>query len=484
LTIAKLRNLARGSIFVQILLPVIAVIVIVAAANLIASNYVSPNQDPQFPVMTKNTNFRIKLVVSNLSLPTSMAFLDHHNILVVEKNTGYVRLISDNKLRTEPLLKLNVSSQGERGLLGLAILNKSNSNDNSISQITSKSIDSEKDIKSRHPFASSLLPKRLPNSVTKAYVFFYLTELEKNSEARNVIYRFEWNGSALTNPKLIMESPVVAGIFHNGGKMIIGPRDHQLYVVIGDLNSPNTVMQNYKYGKKSSYSSVILRINPLTGLPSADNPFLNNKTTGSGITNITGLDYLYAYGIRNSFGLAFDPLTGSLWDTENGENTYDEINLVKPGFNSGWDKIMGPIARNNDTTAQNKLVDLPGSFYSDPKFSWRTPIGVTAIEFFNSSKFGTKYENSIFVGDINQGNIYYFEVNNPYRTSLNMNDGLHSELVDHVADNKNESLENLFATNFQGRITDIQTGPDGNLYILTYFDGKIYKIIHNSRSAN
>jgi glucose/arabinose dehydrogenase len=65
-----------------------------------------------------------------------------------------------------------------------------------------------------------------------------------------------------------------------------------------------------------------------------------------------------------------------------------------------------------------------------------------------------------------------------------MNDGLHSELVDHVADNKNESLEDLFATNFQGRITDIQTGPDGNLYILTYFDGKIYKIIHNSRSAN
>jgi glucose/arabinose dehydrogenase len=154
LTIAKRRNLARGSIFVQILLPVIAAIVIVAAADLVATNYVSPNQDPQFPVMTKNTNFRIELVVSNLSLPTSMAFLDYHNILAVEKNTGYVRLISDNKLRTEPLLKLNVSSQGERGLLGLAILNKSNSNGNSISQITSKSIDSEKDIKIKYKFSS------------------------------------------------------------------------------------------------------------------------------------------------------------------------------------------------------------------------------------------------------------------------------------------------------------------------------------------
>jgi glucose/arabinose dehydrogenase len=52
-----------------------------------------------------------------------------------------------------------------------------------------------------------------------------------------------------------------------------------------------------------------------------------------------------------------------------------------------------------------------------------------------------------------------------------------------VADNKNESVENLFATNFQGRITDIKTGPDGNLYILTYFDGKIYKIIPKNNSA-
>ena len=480
MTIVKRRNLAQGSIFIQILIAVIAAIVLVAVANLVVSNYVSPNRDPQFPIVAKNTDYRVELVASNLSLPTSMAFLDQHNILVVEKNTGEVRLISDNRLRTEPLLKLNVSSQGERGLLGLAILNNINSN----SDITSKSTDSEKDIKIRYSFASALSPKRLPNSIVKAYVFFYLTEVEKNNEAKNVIYRYEWNGNALTNPKMILESPAVAGIFHNGGKMIIGPRDHQLYATIGDLNSPNTVMQNYKYGKKSSYSSVILRINPLTGLPSAGNPFFNNKRTDSGMMEISGLDYLYAYGVRNSFGLAFDPLTGSLWDTENGENTYDEINLVKPGFNSGWDKIMGPITRNNDTAVQNKLVDLPGSYYSDPKFSWRTPIGVTAIEFFNSSKFGIKYENNIFIGDINHGNIYYFEVFNPDRTSLNLKDGQYSGLADRVADNKNESLENLFATNFQGRITDIKTGPDGNLYILTYFDGKIYKITPNSSSAN
>ncbi|MGC2384021.1 MAG: PQQ-dependent sugar dehydrogenase, partial [Nitrososphaeraceae archaeon] len=141
---------------------------------------------------------------------------------------------------------------------------------------------------------------------------------------------------------------------------------------------------------------------------------------GPGITdnNHKDLDYYYAYGIRNSFGLSFDSVTGILWDTENGQNTYDEINTVKPGFNSGWDKAMGPISRNNYTSIESKLFDLPGSYYSDPKFSWRIPIGVTAIEFFNSSIIGKEYKNNIFVGDINNGNIYYFQVNNKNRTTL------------------------------------------------------------------
>jgi glucose/arabinose dehydrogenase len=433
-------------------------------------NYVIHNQDPHYPVLAKNADLRIELVASNLSFPTNMAFLDHSNILVLEKNTGDVRLISDGMLRPKPLLRLNVEGQGEGGLLGLAILNN-----------TSPVVESGKDKKGQlQSSSSSLSPTHLFPPIPKAYAFIYYTELKKTGESKNVIYRYDWNGNSLINPKLILELPSSVGIYHNGGKMIIGPRDHQLYVTVGDLNSPNTVMQNYKYGKKSSYSSVILRINPISGLPSADNPFLNDKISDS-TTDIAGLAYSYAYGIRNSFGMAFDPVTGFLWDTENGENTYDEINLVKSGFNSGWDKVMGPISRNNDSSTKSKLFDLPGSCYSDPKFSWLVSIGVTAIEFFNSSNFGIKYKNNIFIGDINLGNIYYFEVNNTNRTDLNLNDGQHSGLIDRVAHNKNEALETLFATNFQGRITDIKTGPDGNLYVLTYFDGKVYKITPKNR---
>ena len=115
-----------------------------------------------------------------------------------------------------------------------------------------------------------------------------------------------------------------------------------------------------------------------------------------------------------------------------------------------------------------------GSHYSDRVFSWRYAIGVTDIEFFNSSKLGSEYRNNIFVGDINNGNLYYFQVNHN-RTGLKLecnNDSKFNStgLKDMVVDTKNELSEIIFGSGFKG-ITDIQTGPDGYLYILTYLDG-------------
>jgi glucose/arabinose dehydrogenase len=142
---------------------------------------------------------------------------------------------------------------------------------------------------------------------------------------------------------------------------------------------------------------------------------------------------------------------------------------------------MGPITRNNNNKTDNDLVNFPGSIYADPVFSWKDQIGVTDIEFLNSSKLGDKYADNIFVGDINNGNLYYFEVNDR-RTGLkfdddnNNNNRHHIGLTDFVADNKDELSTIVFGTGF-GRITDIETGPDGFLYILSYQDGKIYRIV-------
>ena len=195
--------------------------------------------------------------------------------------------------------------------------------------------------------------------------------------------------------------------------------------------------------------------------------------------------------IRNSFGIAFDRVTNILWDTENGPSEYDELNVVKPGFNSGWRQVMGPISKSGIT--EDELVNFPNSKYADPVFSWLPSIGITDIEFLNSAKLGDKYVNNIFVGDIGDltnGNLYYFEVNedrtgikfdsNSNSNSSNSSSSSQTGLTDLVADNEQEISAIALGTDFGG-ITDIETGQDGFLYILTLDresdgEGKIYRI--------
>jgi aldose sugar dehydrogenase len=395
-------------------------------------------------------SLKVELVTEGLSFPTSMDFIDSNNILVLQKDTGTVHLVSNGILQKKPVLKVQVDTKGERGLLGIT--------------------HSRKDT-----------------------VFLYFTESDYGDKSlRNRVYRYHWNGTNLLNRTLILDLPAAPGPYHQGGKLKIG-YDNYLYAVIGDLTTIVGVLQNHKDGKKPNDSSVILRVNPDNGSPVDNNPFYSNNYSNSSSNNNSDyyndkddveslLGSYYAYGIRNSFGIDFDPITGALWDTENGEIGYDEVNLIKPGFNSGWAQVMGPITRNNNKT-DNDLVSFPGSIYADPIFSWKAQIGITDIEFLNSSKLGDKYTNNIFVGDINNGNLYYFEVNDR-RTGLKFDNNNNNSSIsrhyiglnDFVVDNDDELSALIFGTGF-GRITDIETGPDGFLYILSYEDGKIYRIV-------
>jgi glucose/arabinose dehydrogenase len=213
-----------------------------------------------------------------------------------------------------------------------------------------------------------------------------------------------------------------------------------------------------------------LKINPNDGSPASDNPFTSDNSEDP-------LKWYQAYGIRNSFGLGVDPVTGTLWDTENGEDSHDEINMITPGFNSDWKLAMGPISGSGIT--QNDLVNFPNSNYNDPVLSFSlidssgttNSSGITDIEFFNSDKLGLVYANNAFVGDIDYGNLYRFQLNDE-RTEFKFDN---PGLEDHVVDNKNELDSIIFGKGFAG-ITDIKTGPDGYLYVLTYVDGKIYRI--------
>jgi aldose sugar dehydrogenase len=386
----------------------------------------------------KDPNLQIETIVEGLSWPTSMAFIDNNNILVLEKEKGAIRLISNGILQETPVLEVDVNSRSERGLLGIAIMN----NDN---------------------------------------VFLYYTESPQNGDQlRNRVYKYQWNDEErlLVNPTLILDLPAFPGPNHDGGKLIIGPGNY-LYAVIGDLNHMGK-LQNVINGPDPDDTGVIFRVNPEDGSPAPDNPFINNN-----YGDLSSLNKYYAYGIRNSFGIAFDPVTNILWDTENGPSEYDEVNVVKPGFNSGWRQVMGPISKSGIT--EDELVNFPNSKYADPVFSWLPSIGITDIEFLNSSKLGDKYVNNIFVGDIGDltnGYLYYFEVNED-RTGIKFNSSSNSNssqtgLTDLVADNEQEMSAIALGTDFGG-ITDIETGQDGFLYILTLDresdgEGKIYRI--------
>jgi hypothetical protein len=113
---------------------------------------------------------------------------------------------------------------------------------------------------------------------------------------------------------------------------------------------------------------------------------------------------------------------------------------------------------------------MPGSHYADPKFSWLSPVGVTAIAFLNSNTLGAQYQGDAFVGDVNNGRIYRFQLN-PGRNGFVLGGGL----ADGVGDSNSELTQLIFASGFSG-VTDLKVGPDGRLYVVSIGDGKIYAI--------
>jgi glucose/arabinose dehydrogenase len=400
------------------------------ALSLILSLHISSSSPALAQPSINVPSLTAELVLDGLSSPTSIAFLDENNILLLEKE-GSVRLISNGQLQPQPLLQLEgVESNNERGLLGIEVMDDK--------------------------------------------VFLYVTEsgaqvegVPTEGDVRNRVYSYTWDGTSLTNPQLLVDLPAGPGTNHQGGKLKIGP-DNQLYVIVGEMQREGQ-LQNIQNGPPPDDTGVILRVNPADGSPSSGNPFSSDPANP--------LSKYYAYGIRNGFGIEFDPVTGQLWDAENGEDVFDEINLVEPGFNSGWKQIMGPIAA-NPGVSESSLVNFPGSQYADPVFSWSESRGVTDIEFFNSTAFGPSYENGIFVGDITTGTLFYFEPNAD-RTGVALeSDPLLSDLI---ADSDEEISSVTFGTGFTG-ITDIETSPDGNMYVLT-FDrgaeglGSLYRIL-------
>jgi glucose/arabinose dehydrogenase len=430
---------------------ILASVVIISLGNncCIYSSYslgLEPPSSKLDPVV-KDSDLRIEEVAEGLELPTTMAFIGDNDFLVLEKEKGTVRRVVNSTILEEPILDLNVATEIDRGLLGIAALQYGQG---------------------------------------KKYVFLYYSESNSANgnysgeneieKVSNRLYRYEFVDGELVRPTLLLDLPATPNR-HPGGQLLIGP-NRDVYLTFGDLNQ-NTTAQNNDTGVQPVGTSAILRLS-LDGKP----------VLGEDREGILGDEYplnmYYAYGIRNSFGIDFDPATGDLWDTENGESVGDEINLVKPGFNSGWNKVqgvwVGTVSEPNESekyifdSNDAVLVDFDGKGrYSEPELSWYENAGLTALRFLNSSIYGEEFENDMFVGDFNNGYLYHFDLNED-RTELSLDGDLEDKIVHH----SQEINKKIFGQGFAG-ISDIEVGPDGYLYIISIGQGKVFKIMNKER---
>jgi len=286
-----------------------------------------------------------------------MAFLGPDDILVLEKASGKVQRVIGGVLQGTPVLDLAVNSASERGLLGIAL----------------------------HPDFPGVpaVYLRWTESTTGADS----TQLSETPLLGNRVDRFIWNGSTLTLDRNIIRlralqedatNPGPRGN-HNGGIIRFGP-DGKLYIFMGD-NGRRGQMQNLPDGPgpagntpddqfggqepdNAHLTGVILRLND-DGTAPSDNPFYTAGGLRGGEVG-ANLQKVFAYGVRNGFGMAFDPFSGNLWDAQNGDDSFSELNRVEAGADLGWVQVMGPLSR----ISEFKAIETSTAFFGLQQVRW------------------------------------------------------------------------------------------------------------------
>jgi aldose sugar dehydrogenase len=479
-------------------------------------------------------NLGVRTVVSGLTTPTTMAFLGPNDFLVLEKNTGQVKRVVNGVVQSV-VLDLSVNFASERGLLGMALHPNFPTNPGVYLFWTCRSTARF----DRDPFRPE--DDACSDDASDMFGQPDTNEILRVPLLGNRVDRFEWTGSGLVFDHNLLKllafqndgAPEPPGQGdaaqpprgnHDGGPLAFGP-DGKLYIAVGDLGRRGQ-MQNLAQGPtpptdddqfggpepdNAHLSGVILRLNDDGSTPT-DNPFFAAGATLGGEAG-ANIQRLFAYGLRNTFGIAFDPASGNLWDQQNADDAFDELNRVERGMNGGWIQIMGPVERIQqfkqieltqppsggvpgaqlqqirwpptniaDTPGQAlaRLFALPGSRYSDPEFSWKFAVPPAGIGFLASRALGPQYSNDLFAGAATPltfgGYLFRFNLTGN-RAKIAVDD---PRLEDRVADNNakhdiTESESLLFGTNF-GVGTDIDTGPNGNLFVVSLTHGAVYEI--------
>jgi len=467
------------------------------------------------PVEILDPNLQVTTWIgAGLAQPIGIAFIGTDDALILEKASGQVKRVTGGVLQATPVLDVAVNSASERGLLGIALHPNFPAVPFVYLRWTESSTGADSTALSEVPLLGNRVDRFIWDGASLRFDPNFKTVYLRARQTDNLPVR---NHEDAVNPNERGN--------HNGGPIRFGP-DGKLYVFTGDLGRRGH-MQNLPIGPFESpsfrddtyggpapdsehLSGVVQRLNDDGSTP-RDNPFY---FVGALIGGDTGrsLQTVYSYGHRNGFGMAFDPYSRYLWLTENGDDTFSELNRVVPGMNGGWIQNMGPLSRvpefkqiettlfggslqqvrypptriaDSAASARARMVMLPGAEYADPQFSWRYEIGPAGAAFVRGDTLGAEYLGSLWIGSSvsnapdrpSGGSLYRLRLA-PDRLTVDVS--ADARLADKVADNgaKFDPLESetLLVGRGFGITPAIEQGPDGNLYVVSLSDGIIYRI--------
>ena len=338
---------------------------------------------------------RIEVVANHLEQPWSIAFLPDGAMLITER-AGRLRVVRKDRLDPEPVAGVpDVHTGGSRGLQGLMDV--------------------------------ALHPRFTQNH----WVYLTYHKPTSNGVGATTVMRATWNGSALVEGRDIFES----GAVDTEASRIAFDRRGMMYVSISAPGSP----QVRRAQDPNDYAGKIVRLRDDGTIPS-DNPFVERVGYKPGI---------FTMGHRNGHGLAANPETGEMWETEQGPSGGDEVNILRPGHNYGW-----PVVSFGRDYWGPKISRHPfRSGMEDPSVVWLPSIGLTGMTFYTGTRF-PQWQRNLFVGGLREGGVP--------RT------GQIQRIV------FNESWQELrrepMLMELGQRIRDVREGPDGLLYVLTAED--------------
>jgi glucose/arabinose dehydrogenase len=326
----------------------------------------------------------VKVVtVAPLANPVGFAFTPGGRIVYAERETGEIRFYNPNTGSDRLFFRIGgVNSEGERGALGVAL----------------------------HPDWS-----RQP------FVYVYVTRGPGSAPIRNQLVRLRSVHGHGRNMRVLLQSPIGSRQNHNGGRIAFGP-DGKLYVVIGDGGEDPSTAQDLTDEPRGK----ILRLNPNGSVP-ATNPFADSP--------------VFSYGHRNSIGFAFDHVTGNLWETENGPECNDEINLIEAGGNFAWGPMQACPDTNQDGPDPKVL----------PVWNFDETVAVTGAVFCDRCGLGGALDGDLFVGCANA------------TCKVTVGPVAHADLSP-ARDDFGGALKQINLTNFSGPVYSMEIGPNRRLY--------------------